>query len=268
MMCSHLGVSRSGYYRWRKRSPSQREIDDAFLVDEIRRSHRESYESYGSPRVWRDLKQQGIEVGRGRIERLMQENQIQSKSVVLYPKRNRQDLLFNSVENCSRKMTVTGPDQLWVGDITYLKVAGVMWYLAVVMDRYTRRILGLALGKNKSASLVVTALKRALKQRAVQPGLVFHSDRGSEYLAESHRRVLDGAGIKQSANRANTMTDNAHMESWNKSYKSDAYHGRVFESVKELKATLRWYERFYNEQRLHSALNYQSPAEFERVHAN
>jgi len=268
MMCRRLGVSRSGYYNWCGRTPSQRQIDDALLVDDIRRSHRESYGSYGSPRVWRDLKRQGIEIGRGRVERLMQENGIRAHSADLYPERPRQEALFNTVNNSARRMTVTGPDQLWVGDITYLKVSGVMWYLAVVMDRYSRRIHGLALGRHKSAALVTTALKRALKQRAPGPGLVFHSDRGSEYLAESHRRVLARARVTQSANRPNTMTDNAHMESWNKSFKSDAYHGRVFKSVKELKARLRWYKTFYNERRLHSALDYQSPAEIERLNAN
>ena len=161
----------------------------------------------------------------------------------------------------------TGPDQVWVGDITYLKIGGAWRYLAVVMDRYSRRIVGWSLGRQKDARLTLAELNHAIVNRHPRPGIIFHTDRGIEYAAYVFRARLAWLGFVQSMNRPREITDNAHMESVFHSMKTDVVHGVSLASPDELGRLLRSYIPYYNRARLHSGLGYRSPVDYEASRA-
>jgi len=262
-MCRLYRVSRSGYYAWRDRPPSKRSIMDAVLLDRVRSVHHQSRRTYGSPRVHAELIRQGEAVSRRRVERIMRENGIRSCAWHMPRARVGLEKYFTSIECSIHEKPVRKPDQVWVGDITYLKVKDTWRYLATVMERYTRRIIGWSLGDEKSTQLVSRALYQALRRRQPKGDLTFHSDRGTEYLSKRHAKALARPGIVQSANRPGQMNDNAHMESSNKSMKTEMYHLRDFASDEALSREVRSYIELYNNERLHSSLGYRTPFEFE-----
>jgi transposase InsO family protein len=170
---------------------------------------------------------------------------------------------YGSIPNQSLDLELKRPDQIWVGDITYLKVGSVYRYLAVVMDKYSRRVVGWAYGPRKDVRLTVRALSRAVHNRRPERGIVFHTDRGVEYAAGAFKQRAAELGVVQSMNRPGKITDNAFIESFFHSMKADVFHGRSFPDDDTVKAVLKDYLPFYNGARLHSSLNYVPPATFE-----
>ncbi len=170
---------------------------------------------------------------------------------------------FGQHPNRVRRIQATGTNQIWVSDITYLAVGDRWWYLAIVLDQYSRRVLAWRLGATRDSGMMRAAVDAALRRRRPATGLIFHSDRGIEFLGTSFRQCLDGHGVQQSMTRGGAPDESAHMESFFHSLKADVIHGRRFQTVGELRHQLHRYVRYYNHQHLHSALCYRSPVDYE-----
>lgn len=262
-MCRLYGVTRAGYYAWRWRGKSRRAKDNERLWEKIQRIHQASRGIYGSPRVHQALRTEGERVGKKRVEWMMRENGLKARAAKLYHPNPGTHAFYASIPNRQLDKIATGPDQVWVGDITYVKVGQAWRYLATVMDKYSRRIIGWSLGRHKDVNLTLKAFSRAVHNRRPGPGVIFHSDRGIEYAGYTYRDRLAELGFVQSMNRPGTMTDNAHKESFYHSMKSDVIHGEVFDSDQEIERVIRSYIPFYNQSRIHSSLGYVSPVQYE-----
>jgi len=264
MMCRLYAVTRAGYYAWRSRERSERERQNAALSEQIRVVHAQSRGTYGSPRVHQALRQRGCRVGKHRVARLMRAHGIKARVATIRYTNPSIQRFFGKIANQSLDIELERPDQVWVGDITYLKVGSVYRYLAVVMDKYSRRVVGWSYGQRKDVKLTLKALNKAVHSRRPGRDLVFHTDRGIEYAAGAFKERIAELGITQSMNRPGKVTDNAFIESFFHSMKTDVYHGRSFEDDAEIRTVLKDYLPFYNHARLHSSLDYVSPATFER----
>jgi putative transposase len=268
MMCTLFGVARSGFYAWLQRRPSPRAQQDVQLLQRVCDVHQRSRGYYGSPRVTGQLRLDGQHVGRRRVARLMRIAGLQGRSARLYRhSRVLQRAFYASVPHRLQDHPAQAPNQVWLGDVTYLQVAGQWRFMAAVMDRHSRRIVGWSLGTRRDAALTARALRRSARNRNPGAGLTFHSDRGVEYAAFEFRRQLTKLGMLQSMNRAGKMNDNAHMESFFHSMKCEELYGKTFNNEEELRQVLSSYIAFYNQQRLHSSLSYLPPAVFEQREA-
>jgi transposase InsO family protein len=263
-MCRVYGVTRAGYYAWRARGQSPREQENAKLAERIERIHRRSRHTYGSPRVYQALRSQGCEASENRVARVMRKHGIKARVATIRYTNPALRRFFAGAGNAILDLQPNAVDQVWVGDITYLKVGGIYRYLAVVMDKYSRRVIGWAYGSRKDVALTLKALNRAVRYRKPLPGLIFHTDRGIEYAAGAFKARLVELGITQSMNRPGKVTDNAYIESFFHSMKSEIYHGLQFDEDQQMSAALREYMPFYNGARIHSSLNYVSPATYEQ----
>ena len=212
-MCRVYGVTRAGYYRWRQSRPSQRAQANAILREKIEEIHSASHGTYGSPRVHRALQSQGCCVSENRVARLMRVNGIKARVATLRYTNPKLRRYFALIPNRQLDMVLSQPNRVWVGDITYLKVGTVYRCLAVVMDKYTRRVVGWSFGRRKDVKLTLAALNHAVHNRRPVPGLIFHTDRGIEYAAGAFKQRIVELGFTQSMNRPGKVTDNAFIES-------------------------------------------------------
>lgn len=262
-LCAVYGVTRAGYYAWRQRPESVRSAQDRELQRRIQRLFQQHRGTYGSPRIHRALHAEGCAVSRRRVERLMRTAGLRARVVRIYRANPRLHRFYGQHPNRLWTRVATRPNQIWVGDITYLPVGGRWRFLAVVLDQCSRRVLAWTLGRTRDARLTRTVLDAAVRRRRPRAGLVFHSDRGSEYAAQAFRDRLRALGIRQSATRVGTPGDNAHMESFFHSLKAELVHGARFPTDRQLRLALRRYFRYYNHRRLHSALGYCAPVDYE-----
>ena len=264
-LCRALIVSCSGYYAWCLRPESAHAAQDEKLKLLVNEAHSEEGRTYyGSPRVHRSLKKQGIKVSRKRIVRLMQEDGLVGRARRRFKCTTDSDHGLPVATNLlDRQFTASAPDQRWVGDTTELLTPNGKLYLAAIIDLYSRFVVGWALSAVNDRHLTIKALDMALRRRCPGAGLLHHSDQGSTYASEDYQDVLELHGITCSMSRRGNCYDNAAMESWNSTLKSEL--GERFDSPSDAKSKLFDYiEVFYNQARMHSSIDYASPAEFER----
>ncbi|MBH0210011.1 MAG: IS3 family transposase [Nitrospira sp.] len=265
LMCRALAVSAAGYYAWRVRPESARSVSDRTTLSAIRVIHRESRETYGSPRIWDALVKQGHRIGEHRVARLMRQDSIRAKTVKKWRATTQSQHRFPVAANTlERAFTVEAPNRVWAGDITYVWTLEGWLYLAVLLDLYSRRVVGWAMSQRITVELTEQALTMALAKRAPTAGLLHHSDRGSQYAATSYQRVLDEYGLIPSMSRKGNCWDNACVESFFGTLKRELVYHRHYATRDEARQDIFEYiEVFYNRQRRHSTLGYHSPAEYE-----
>jgi len=268
-LCSWLNVSRSGYYAWLKRAEPLRTVEDHDLSKKIAKIHSESRGTYGSPRVHAALKKQGISIGKKRVERLMQAQNLQGRVVLVTRRQPGLKRFIKRGDNLRlNQPEPTQVNQVWVSDLTYIKVRNTYKYLSVIMDLYSRRIVSWSLTEKRTTGETSTILKRAIRERQPNEGLIFHTDRGIEFTGKEFRKVLKKHKLRPSVNRLGYCTDNGHMESYFHSLKAELIRGRKFNTMTELRYALNSYiNHFYNKKRLHSGIGYCSPIEYEQMAA-
>ena len=267
VICCVIEVSRSGYYRWSDRPHSRRRLDDVRLLVEIRAEFAASKETYGRKRIHKALKDKGISCGRNRVARLMKEAGLRPKQVKKFKATtNSKHSLSVAANILNRDFTATAPNTKWTTDITYVWTREGWLYLAVVIDLYSRFIVGWAMSERMTRGLVMDALKMAIWRRKPGKGLIHHSDRGVQYASDDYQALLVQYGMICSMSRKGDCWDNAVTESLFHTLKTELVYHRDWELRREAKQEIFEYmEVFYNRKRLHSTLGYKSPADYERI---
>jgi transposase InsO family protein len=266
-MCGVLAVSESGFYAWRKRPTCQRKREDAHLKQEIRQVFEEHSERYGAPRIYRDLHDEGISCSRKRVARLMREEEIAAKrrhSRVITTKRDETHPVAPNLLN--REFAASAPNKKWATDITYIPTKQGWLYLAVMLDLYSRMVVGWSMSGNCDEKLVEHALEQALARRRPEAGLLHHSDRGSQYTSCAYQAYLKKSGIQPSMSRKGNCWDNSVMESFFGTLKDECVRETLYASHDEARLALFTYiEVYYNRVRRHSTLGYVSPLQYEKM---
>jgi putative transposase len=268
VMCRVLAVSRSGYYAWLKRPTSPRKMADQVLSQQIKEIHQQSRQTYGSPRIQVELAENGVNCGHKRVARLMRDEELWAKQ-----KRKFKVTTTDSAHNypiapnrLNQDFTASRPNEKWLVDITYIPTAEGWLYLAVVMDLYSRRIVGWAMSDSLERQLVIAAVPMAINMRQPPLGLLHHSDRGSQYASEEYQALLTKYQIQCSMSRTGNCYDNAPMESFFGTLKTELVHHCHYQTKAAAKTDIFEYiEVFYNRFRRHSALHYQSPVNYEKL---
>jgi len=265
MMCRLLSVSRSGYYAWKRRPPSAREQSARLLAVEIKRVFDDEKGRAGAPRIARRLQDEGKPAGRHRIARIMKDNGWRAKAARKYKATtNSKHSLPVAANLLEQDFNADRPDQKWVSDITYVWTEEGWLYLAVVLDLYSRRVIGWAIFERMTSTLVCDALIMALWNRKMPKGVIVHSDRGSQYCSAIYQKLFGKHRLICSMSKKGDCYDNAAMESWNHSFKVEAVHGERFKTRSDAKhQVFEYIEVYYNRKRLHSRLGYLSPEAFE-----
>jgi putative transposase len=267
-LCQNLEASPSGYYDWQKRLqfPGSRAKQNRSLTKEIRELHAQSRQTYGSPRIQKELQKKGRRHGRNRIARLMQEEGLYGRQKGRYRVQTTDSNHDEPIapNHLAQAPKPTAPNQIWVADITYIQTKEGWLYVAAILDLYSRKIVGWAMSARIDTALVLQALGMALRHRNPLPDLLFHSDRGVQYASKDYRSALARAGLTASMSRKGNCYDNASMESFWSTLKLELAFRRDFASRAQARTEIFDYiEIFYNRQRSHSALNYLSPVDFE-----
>lgn len=264
-LCCLVNVSRSAYYDWLDRSPTATEKEDRALTEMIVKAFKKSRATYGTRRLKRELFKHDRITSRRRIGRLMREAELVCKTRRNFKATTNSRHDFPIAENrLDREFKVSNPNQVYTGDITYIPTQEGWLYLAVVIDLYSRQIVGWSMAEHMRAKLVNDALRMAIWKRKPAKGLLWHTDRGGQYASESHRELLKQHGICQSMSRKGNCWDNAVSESFFHTLKTELIHHQTFRSREEAKqAIFEYIEVFYNRERLHSANDYMSPVDYE-----
>ncbi len=265
MMCRLLSVSRSGYYSWKNRPFSGRDQANQELLTEIKRVFEDEKSRPGSPRISRRLQEEGKSASRHRVAKLMKDNGLRAKAAKKYKATTNSNHSLPVAPNLlEQNFTADAPDQKWVSDITYIWTEEGWLYLAVVLELYSRRVIGWAIGERMTAALVCDALIMALWRRHMPKGVIVHSDRGCQYCSAAYQKLFKQHQLICSMSKKGDCYDNAAMESWNHSFKVEAVHGERFLTRSEAKyQVFEYIEVYYNRKRLHSKLGYLSPETFE-----
>ena len=267
LMCRILGVSRSGFYAWERRPPSDRALADAWLLEQIKQIHQDNRRVYGAPRIHAELRlARGVQVGRKRVERLMRQAQISGR---IPKKRGRTTIRVPGVrvadDRVARRFSPAAPNVLWCADITYLRSWEGWLYLVAVQDLYSRRIVGWSMADHMRSDLVVDALNMAVARRQPEAGLIHHSDQGSQFVSLAFGQACGKAGIARSMGSRGDCFDNAVAESFFATLKKELIRRQSWPTRAELRqAVFEYIEIFYNATRRHSTLGMLSPNEYER----
>jgi len=263
-LCRKLGISRGGYYAWKKRAESPQRKANRALLEKIVDIHQKNRETYGYPRVFNALRQCGETCGRHRVARLMRENNIVAKMFRRFRKHSHQHhLLWEPRNLLLNREPVSQPNEVWVCDVTYIRVGKYWNYLCTVMDLHTREIIGWHFSRKCNAQLAKEAVLMALQDHRPREGTIFHTDRGSEFANKELNAVLNKHNLLVSKSRKGCCWDNANMESFYHTLKTEMVYFHRFRNLVEATAYIMDYLRFYNHDRLHSSLDYRSPINYQ-----